>query len=236
MNRCSTHTVTSTRRHRRDTDRVDGSTSSAGVRSGLRREPTQQRGIDTVERILDAATEVLVDSGFEGFNTNEIAARADVNIATVYSYFVDKFAILQQLVHRLETKRNALIGDWTATLTGGEDWATWFPAAVDQLVRFRTEYPGGVEIFASIKALPELRETELALERGFATLFAEALRTKVPSLGDERASALARVIVISGAAVLDRACRTGATGEVDRPLIDAYVEMCTTGLELMSDD
>ena len=208
--------------------------SATGVRSGLRREPTQQRGQDTVERILDAATAVLVEAGLEGFNTNVIAERAEVNVATVYSYFVDKFAILQQLVHRLETSRQVLISEWLGTLAGGgETWVTWFPAAVDQLVRFRTEFPGGVEIFAAIKAVPEMRETELALERTFSEQFALALRAMAPALDAERAAALGRVIVIAGAAVLDRACRGGEPGEVDRTLVDAYVEMFTAALAPM---
>ena len=209
--------------------------SATGVRSGLRREPTQQRGHDTVERILDAATAVLVEAGLEGFNTNVIAERAEVNVATVYSYFVDKFAIFQQLVHRLEMTRKQLLGVWLGTLTGGESWATWFPGAIQELVRFRTEFPGGVEIFAAIKAIPELRETELTLERNLSTQFALAMQSTSPTLDPERAYALARVIVIAGASVLDRACRDGKPGTVNHSLVAAYTEVFTAAIAPMLD-
>ncbi len=67
-------------------------------RHGLKKHPRQQRSLQTVEFILQAATYILEREGNHRATTNRIAERAGVNIASLYQYFDDKDAILQTLV------------------------------------------------------------------------------------------------------------------------------------------
>jgi AcrR family transcriptional regulator len=67
----------------------------------MRREPTQERSRATVERILAAARSVLVERGYDGASTNQIAAAAAVSPGTLYQYFPDKEAILDRVVERV---------------------------------------------------------------------------------------------------------------------------------------
>jgi AcrR family transcriptional regulator len=75
-----------------------------------RKRPTQERARHTVDAILQAAAYILVERGFEAANTNRIAERAGVNIATLYQYFPGKEAILAELMRRhvVETRAAAL--------------------------------------------------------------------------------------------------------------------------------
>lgn len=75
-----------------------------------RRRPTQERSRATVARILDAAAEVLAAEGYAGASTNAIARRAAVSPGTLYQYFPDKDAIVEELVRRL-------VADFEAALT-----------------------------------------------------------------------------------------------------------------------
>jgi AcrR family transcriptional regulator len=63
----------------------------------VRKLPRQIRSQRRVEKILAAAIEVFREVGFETATTNEIAARADVSIGSLYQFYPNKSAILNAL-------------------------------------------------------------------------------------------------------------------------------------------
>lgn len=65
-----------------------------------RKKPRQERSIATVEAILEAATYILIQRGWDAFTTNEVAQRAGVNIASLYQYFPNKESIVAELQRR----------------------------------------------------------------------------------------------------------------------------------------
>ncbi len=65
-----------------------------------RRMPTQRRALERVERILDAASRIVVDHGVDALSTRLIADLAEMPVASIYQYFSDKEAILLALVER----------------------------------------------------------------------------------------------------------------------------------------
>jgi AcrR family transcriptional regulator len=65
-----------------------------------RRRPAQARSRERVERILDAASQIVVENGVEALTTRSIAAAADIPVASLYQYFSDRDAILLALVER----------------------------------------------------------------------------------------------------------------------------------------
>jgi AcrR family transcriptional regulator len=69
-----------------------------------RKAPTQSRAEETVASIIEAAAQVLEAEGFDGFNTNAVAARAGVSIGSLYQYFPGKDALTVALIRR-ETER-----------------------------------------------------------------------------------------------------------------------------------
>jgi AcrR family transcriptional regulator len=70
-------------------------------RSGLpRKTPMQQRSMQTMETLLDTATQILHTDGEVGFTTNRVAERAGFSIGTLYQYFPDKTAIVAALAER----------------------------------------------------------------------------------------------------------------------------------------
>lgn len=62
--------------------------------TSLRKLPQQERSRTTVSLIVEAALQVLEQSGERGFNTNAIARRAGVSIGSLYQYFPNKQAIV----------------------------------------------------------------------------------------------------------------------------------------------
>ena len=65
-----------------------------------RRSPRQERSRETVEAILEAATQVFERHGYAVGTTNRIAERAGVSIGSLYQYFPNKDAIVVELMRR----------------------------------------------------------------------------------------------------------------------------------------
>ncbi len=65
-----------------------------------RKSPQQTRAESTVAVIVEAAARILERRGFEGFNTNAVAAKAGVSIGSLYQYFPNKDALLSALIAR----------------------------------------------------------------------------------------------------------------------------------------
>jgi len=65
-----------------------------------RKTPVQERSKQTIETILDAATQVLQVEGEERFTTNRVAEKSGFSIGTLYQYFPNKNAIVEALVER----------------------------------------------------------------------------------------------------------------------------------------
>jgi AcrR family transcriptional regulator len=81
-----------------------------------KKRPQQRRSKATVEYILEAAAQILSQDGPRGLNTNGIARRAGVAVASLYQYFPNKEAIVHALFEldlseeraELATRRNEL--------------------------------------------------------------------------------------------------------------------------------
>jgi len=72
---------------------------SAGV-APLRRKPVQQRSAQRVQRMLEACAELIDEVGYDGLTTTLIAERAGVAVGSLYQFFPDKRAVVQELTLR----------------------------------------------------------------------------------------------------------------------------------------
>ncbi|WP_220793175.1 TetR/AcrR family transcriptional regulator [Nocardioides stalactiti] len=66
----------------------------------MRKQPRQERSRQMVERIVAAGREVLVERGYDGFSTNHVATAAGISPGSLYQYFPNKAAILDEVVDR----------------------------------------------------------------------------------------------------------------------------------------
>lgn len=53
-----------------------------------------------VDRMVDAARDLLVAEGYEHFTTNRVATRAGVSPGSLYQYFPDKAALIDEVTQR----------------------------------------------------------------------------------------------------------------------------------------
>jgi AcrR family transcriptional regulator len=65
-----------------------------------RKRPRQTRAKATVDAIVEATTQVLLEDGYDGFTTARAAERAGVSIGSLYQYFPNKAALASAVIER----------------------------------------------------------------------------------------------------------------------------------------
>ncbi|MFL6056165.1 MAG: TetR/AcrR family transcriptional regulator [Actinoallomurus sp.] len=82
----------------------------------MRRAPVQRRSRDRVQRILEAASDLIVEHGVAAVGTRMIAERAGVPVASLYQYFADKTEILLALVERDTAEMDTAVAEAVGAL------------------------------------------------------------------------------------------------------------------------
>ena len=65
-----------------------------------RKQPRQQRAVETRQAILDAAARIFAEYGYAAGTTNRIAEAADLSIGSLYQYFPSKEALVAAVIER----------------------------------------------------------------------------------------------------------------------------------------
>ena len=72
------------------------------------RAPSQDRGLQRVEQILDAAESLVAELGVEGTSTNAIAERAKTSMGSLYHFFPSKEALIEALARRFAERKREM--------------------------------------------------------------------------------------------------------------------------------
>jgi AcrR family transcriptional regulator len=125
----------------------------------------QKRAEKTVRHILDISAELLDEVGLDGFNTNLLANRAGIRVATIYRYFPNKLAILSALVQRwLELVVEGMT--FTSDLSNPkQEWRVIFERVIDGYVDIALNQKGHLAIRRAVLAAPELVQIEARMIR-----------------------------------------------------------------------
>jgi len=76
-----------------------------------RKHPQQERSRATVDAIVEATAQLLVEEGFHKMTTNGIAERAGVSVGSVYQYFPNKEAIVVAVVERFADEQLEILAE-----------------------------------------------------------------------------------------------------------------------------
>ena len=103
-----------------------------------RRIPSQDRSHRMVERILEAATRVLSERGYDGASTNRIAKTAGISNGSLYQYFPNKDAIVIAVPDRFADHLADRLGAQIEA-TMRQPWETAGRAILDAQIRLFEE-------------------------------------------------------------------------------------------------
>jgi AcrR family transcriptional regulator len=180
------------------------------------RAPKRQRGRQRVAELLQAATEVFAEKGYEAATMTEIAARAGAPIGSLYQFFPAKEVLADTLVQGYL----ALLAEDLTTLevrAGAIDTA----ALVQSLFKLLSDHP---RERAAALPLAEVRMDARTRRAAFRPMLrrhiAAILRARAPELSAESARDMATVVLalMKAASTLDSeeglSGRAAAQGEL----------------------
>ena len=189
-----------------------------GGSSLLRNEPVQARSSARLTGLLDAASSIIDEIGYERLTTAMVAERAGASIGTVYRYFPDRIAVVDALALRCMQRLTARVVE-AVSHDDVTDWRQAVDLVVDAKVEmYRTE-PG----FRAIRFgdAPDLGVPQPAPVT--SPLADSVLRLLVERFGivaDERTELSVQVAVEIGNGLLARAFAGAGTGD------ERFVEEC----------
>jgi AcrR family transcriptional regulator len=179
----------------------------------LRRPPTQNRGRERIERILDAAAEIVVERGPESLKVSDIAARAGVHLGTLYRFFASKDDIIRALAERFAQRFGNVLDDVLAECGAMPDWAALLNRLFDAYAaHYRTE-PGLRELWVWAQLDPQFIATDHEYtNRHFASKLADAL-APTATVSEADLTLMLYVCWESTQALLETAFRANADGD-----------------------
>ncbi len=184
-------------------DGVPGGGEASGADLLPRKRPVQKRSRETVERILDATSTLLDETGVETLTTNVIADRAGVKVASLYQYFPNKYAVLTALATRITERQVAFLDDFDADAAAGISVDDLVSAMVDAFASASRAQLGLRSMIHAMRAVPELQQIYVRSNAVAADKILVLLEDRGVKAGKKRLRAVAMTIVESCNAMLD---------------------------------
>jgi AcrR family transcriptional regulator len=136
-----------------------------------RKNPIQERSKARVERILEAAAELIVRGGSDQLKMSEVAASAGISIGSLYQYFPEKAALIRMLAERI----NECIRDGLKDVTDLASLQSSFAALVDVYYTIVNERPVMRDIWSGMQADRQLLMLQVAESRACGQMLADAM-------------------------------------------------------------
>jgi AcrR family transcriptional regulator len=171
--------------------------------AAMRRKPTQQRGEERVQQILDATVELVLEIGTDSITTNHIARRADVNVGTVYHFFKDKFEIFRAVIGRIISVLGEAVDEAVSKPAASD--VEWIERVIDAHERFYFKNKGAIRLFLAISRNLEMKSLWDDYYDDKLPQYARALKKNCPHIPASRRMAVALMLNEALMEMLDEA-------------------------------
>lgn len=156
----------------------------------LRKKPKQARSLARFESILDHAEALINEQGFESLKMNELARRAEVNIASIYQYFPNRAVIARAIVERyLDLYRQELESGITSIETHIKPGTKWIELIIERQLQhyydFLILHPTFLTMWSALRGNPDFVQLNMADSQANAELIVQALTRSGLSFNSE---------------------------------------------------
>jgi AcrR family transcriptional regulator len=178
-------------------------TRAGSTTRNLRVAPKQERALQTRERLLDVAGELLGEVGIERISTNMICARAGLTPPALYRYFKDKYAVLEALGRRLMDRQNEVLFAWLDrhAPNGLPALAEHIEHLLRATAKVTTAEPGAIWTLRALRAVPQLAHVRIESHRLVTDRLVKVYAPLVPELSKKVLWRRVRISIEFGFAV-----------------------------------
>jgi len=163
---------------------------------GKRRVPQQERGLKTIEVILQAAGEEIARGGLAKLTTKRIAEAAGLSVGGLYEYFPNKEAVVHALASQwLERVKDAVAAVHPAK-TGCVDLIRYLDTVYEAVRPLYEQVPGVSVLISVLASVPALQALEDEIDLQVNALLTDAISYLAPYVSREQCSVMARTMTI----------------------------------------
>ncbi|MES2058334.1 MAG: TetR/AcrR family transcriptional regulator [Pseudomonadota bacterium] len=198
-------------------DRLDEEAPAA------RRKPMQQRSRDRLERILGAASELIVRTGSDQVKMNEVAALAGISIGSLYQYFPEKSALIRTLAERYNAASRLCIEQALAPVATLDELVGAYAGLLDLYYEIVMAEPVMRDIWSGMQADKQLMALQLTESRVCGALLSAAMQRVHPTIDPARLDVAAFLIWELGEATIRLAI--SVESDEGRALVDKFKRM-----------
>lgn len=148
----------------------------------LRKAPQQTRSQQRVETILKAAETLLLEVGYEGLTTSDLAKRAGVSVGSLYQFFSNKDAVMQALGERYLAALASLQAEMFSPDSIYIPTDLLIGRTIDLMVRHETEHPAAKFVLDAAWGSFEMQQASLEMHQRILQSVEMVLDAKAPDL------------------------------------------------------
>jgi AcrR family transcriptional regulator len=160
-----------------------------------RRVPTQERSRKRVERIIEAASLVFAEEGFDAATMESIAARAETSIGSIYQFFPNKLSLFNALARHYHDKLRAFFDLLLSGPLLEQPWGDILDAGIDAFAAFHEQEPGFRAVWVGLNLTSEVVTEGEAINREFAKRIEGVLAAKLEGLPAKMRPVVATMMV-----------------------------------------
>ncbi len=194
---------------------------------GLKRQPSQTRGIRRVNEILDACEALLGEKRYEEISIDDIIEAADVARGTLYHFFDTRRSVFLAVMHRAMLE----IDEQTDPRPGEEklEFGAYVARVERRLQKVWQKHSHIVEFYEANKFSPDFDEPARKKRLRSFDVMADQLRSRHPEFSPARARTISQTLlqaIYTGLDTVALSQSNGAAGlrrEWGR-MVNAYIE------------
>lgn len=172
-----------------------------------RKRPTQERSRRKFEAMLVEARNLLIEVGFESLTCEEIAARAEVPIGTLYQYFANKYVIVCELDRQDTVSVSTELSEFASAIPSLE-WPHLLEKFLDHLAALWQRDPSRRAVWLAVQSTPATRATASLNEKILAEQVQRLIAPLTPAQRKRRAM-MSHVLVHTAYSLLSFSVQDG---------------------------
>lgn len=169
--------------------------ASGDKEATMRKEPTQRRSRERVERILSCASTLIETGGSDAMRMSDVAEMAGISIGSLYQYFPDKGSIIRTLAERYNALGRECIADALQNVRDMNGLQASFSELIDTYHAIFLAEPVMRDIWSGTQADKALRDIDLLDSRLNGAVLADA-RLRVNPAADKVALENSSVLIM----------------------------------------
>jgi AcrR family transcriptional regulator len=187
------------------------------------RRPRQDRGLQRVEQILDAAEALIAELGVEGTSTNAIAERAKTSMGSLYHFFPAKEALIEALARRFAERKREMNATAMTVERAHMPLEEVIERAVESHARFLAESPAFVPVYDAVTQGRAAACMNEELVDAIVSQVRDFLAARLPAMREQERNSAALLSVAAMHGALLTAMRLPLKGR--RPLLGELKRM-----------